>query len=189
MLRINVDSPHGPGLQYALPSDNPFANGGGSPEIFAYGFRNPWRFSFDRPTGRLLVGDVGQDKYEEVDLVQKGGNYGWNIMEGMHCFKPQTGCDETGLLLPIAEYDHSVGQAVIGGYVYHGSAIPKLQSIYIFADLTGKVFALSQGSTGTWNRSVLLSPGTEISSLGQDQAGELYVIEMGNGVLMKIVMK
>jgi glucose/arabinose dehydrogenase len=187
MLRIDVDSPRSPGLQYAIPSDNPFVNGGGSPEVFAYGFRNPWRFSFDRPTGRLLVGDVGQDKYEEVDVVQKGGNYGWNIMEGMHCFKPRTGCDDTGLLLPIAEYDHSVGQAVIGGYVYHGNAIPKLQGIYVFADLTGKVFALSQGASGTSNRSLLLSPGTDISSLGQDQAGELYVIEIGNGVLMKIV--
>ncbi|HEV2115399.1 MAG TPA: PQQ-dependent sugar dehydrogenase, partial [Terriglobales bacterium] len=144
-------------------------------------------FSFDRPSGRLFVGDVGQDKYEEVDVVQKGGNYGWNIMEGMHCFSPPTGCDETGLLLPIAEYDHSIGQAIIGGYVYHGSAIPKLQGTYVFADLTGKVFALNQNATGTWNRSLLLSPATNISSLGQDQEGELYVIEISNGTVMKLV--
>ena len=187
MLRIDVNSPPSPGLQYAIPSDNPFVNGGGSPEIFAYGLRNPWRFSFDRPSGRLFVGDVGQDKYEEVDVVQKGGNYGWNIMEGMHCFSPPTGCDETGLLLPIAEYDHSIGQAIIGGYVYHGSAIPKLQGTYVFADLTGKVFALNQNATGTWNRSLLLSPATNISSLGQDQEGELYVIEISNGTVMKLV--
>lgn len=188
MLRIDVNSPPSPGLQYAIPSDNPFVKGGGSPEIFAYGFRNPWRFSFDRPTGRLFVGDVGQDKYEEVDVVQKGGNYGWNTMEGMHCFSPPTGCDETGLLLPISEYDHSAGQAVIGGYVYHGSAIPKLQGTYVFADLTGKMFALNQDTTGTWNRSLLLSPGTDISSLGQDQTGELYVIEISNGTVMKLVV-
>jgi glucose/arabinose dehydrogenase len=189
MLRIDVDSPPGPGLQYAIPSDNPFFHGGGSPEIFAYGFRNPWRFSFDRPTGRLFVGDVGQDKYEEVDIVQKGGNYGWNIMEGMHCFKPQTGCDETGLLLPIAEYDHGVGKAVIGGYVYRGRGIPKLRGQYIFADLTGKLFSLTQDSTGAWNRTSLLASGTEVSSLGQDQAGELYVVEISSGMLLKLVAR
>ena len=117
MLRIDVDSAPGPGLAYAIPPDNPFAGGGGRPEIWAYGLRNPWRFSFDPPSGRMFIGDVGQDHYEEVDLGQKGANYGWNIMEGMHCFNPPAGCDQSGLTLPIAEYDHSIGDAIIGGYV------------------------------------------------------------------------
>src|SRR6267142_6533183 len=117
MLRIDVDSTD-PGLQYAIPADNPFAAGGGRPEIWAYGLRKPWRFSFERGTGRLFCGDVGQDKYEEIDILQSGGNFGWNVMEGMHCYNPASGCNKSGLILPIAEYDHNEGDAVIGGYVY-----------------------------------------------------------------------
>jgi glucose/arabinose dehydrogenase len=186
MLRIDVDSAPTPGLAYAIPPDNPFANGGGLPEIWAYGFRNPWRFSFDPPSGRMFVADVGQNQYEEVDLGQKGANYGWNIMEGMHCFNPASGCDQAGLTLPIAEYDHSVGEAVIGGYVYRG-AIAELQGKYVFADLTGKLFTLTENPPGTWTRASLLSPNTEISALGQDRAGELYVLEISAGILMKLV--
>jgi glucose/arabinose dehydrogenase len=186
MLRIDVDSPHGAGLAYAIPPDNPFAGGGGRPEIWAYGLRNPWRFSFDRPSGRMFIADVGQNRYEEVDLGHKGANYGWNIMEGLHCFNPPSGCDQSGLTLPIAEYDHSVGEAIIGGYLYRG-AIAQLQGKYVFADLTGKVFTLTEGPPGTWIRAPLLSPGTEISALGRDGAGELYVVEISNGSLMKLV--
>ena len=105
MMRIDVNSTS-PGLPYGIPPDNPFVNGGGLPEIFAFGFRNPWRFSFDHATSRLFVADVGQDKFEEIDIVQKGGNYGWNIMEGMHCFNPPSGCNMTGLQLPIVEIPH-----------------------------------------------------------------------------------
>lgn len=186
MLRIDVDSPPDPGLPYAIPADNPFANGGGLAEIWAYGFRNPWRFSFDPPSGRMFVADVGQNRYEEVDLGQKGANYGWNIMEGMHCFDPATGCDQTGLTLPIAEYDHSVGEAVIGGYVYRGT-IAELRGKYVFADLTGKLFTLAENPPGTWMRASLLSSNTDISALGQDRAGELYVLEIAAGSLMKLV--
>jgi glucose/arabinose dehydrogenase len=186
MLRIDVDSPPDPGLPYAIPTDNPFANGGGLPEIWAYGFRNPWRFSFDPPSGRMFVADVGQNRYEEVDLGQKGANYGWNIMEGMHCFNPASGCDQTGLTLPIAEYDHSVGEAVIGGYVYRGT-IAELRGKYVFADLTGKLFTLAENPPGTWMRASLLSSNTDISALGQDRAGELYVLEIAAGNLMKLV--
>jgi len=186
MLRIDVDSAPAAGLAYAIPPDNPFAGGGGRPEIWAYGLRNPWRFSFDRPSGRMFIADVGQNRYEEVDLGHKGANYGWNIMEGLHCFNPASGCDQTGLTLPIAEYDHSVGEAVIGGYVYRG-AITELQGKYVFADLTGKVFTLTEGPPGTWTRALLLLPGTEISALGLDGAGELYVVEISNGSLMKLV--
>ena len=108
MMRIDVNSTS-PGLQYAIPPDNPFVAGGGLAEIYAIGFRNPWRFSFDRPSGRLFVADVGQDKFEEVDIVQKGGNYGWNTMEGLHCFNPASGCNTTGLSLPIVEIAHPEG--------------------------------------------------------------------------------
>ena len=186
MLRIDVDSAPSPGLAYAIPPDNPFAGGGGRPEIWAYGLRNPWRFSFDPPSGRMFMGDVGQDRYEEVDLGQKGANYGWNIMEGMHCFNPSTGCAQAGLTLPIAEYDHSIGDAIIGGYVYRGT-IAALQGKYVFADLTGKVFTLTEDPPGTWTRATLLSPGTQISALGRDQAGELYVLEIATGNLLKLV--
>src|SRR5262249_55619201 len=105
MMRIDVNATS-PGKQYAIPADNPFVGGGGLPEIYAVGFRNPWRFSFDRPTGRLFVADVGQNNFEEVDLVQKGGNYGWNTMEGAHCFNPPSGCNMSGLSLPIVEISH-----------------------------------------------------------------------------------
>ncbi len=186
LLRIDVDSAPSPGLAYAIPSDNPFAGGGGRPEIWAYGLRNPWRFSFDSPSGRMFIGDVGQDRYEEVDLGQKGANYGWNIMEGMHCFNPSTGCDQAGLTLPIAEYDHSIGDAIIGGYLYRGT-IAALQGKYVFADLTGKVFTLTENPPGTWTRATLLSTGTQISALGRDQAGELYVLEIATGNLLKLV--
>ena len=185
MMRIDVNSTS-PGLPYAIPADNPFVNGGGLPEIFAIGFRNPWRFSFDVPTGRLFVADVGQDKFEEIDIVQKGGNYGWNIMEGMHCFNPPTGCNMTGLQLPIVEIPHPEGQAVIGGFVYHGTALAGLQGQYIFGDLNGKIWSLQEGPPGTFTRTLLNDTALTISSFGQDQSGELYVVDIGNGRVLKV---
>ncbi len=178
MLRIDVDGTS-PGKQYRIPPDNPFATGGGLPEIWAYGLRNPWRFSFDPgDTSRLFCGDVGQDKFEEIDLIQRGGNFGWNIMEGMHCFNPPSGCNMAGLVLPIAEYDHSEGIAVIGGYVYRGIAIPQLVGTYLFGDFgSGRIWGLQETSPNTWTRALLLSTGLNISSFGQDQAGELYVVD------------
>ncbi len=171
-------------MQYAVPSDNPFAGGGGLPEIWAYGFRNPWRFSFERGTGRLFVADVGQDKFEEIDVVQKGENLGWNIMEGAHCFNPSSGCNMTGLTLPIAEYDHSEGEVVIGGYVYHGTAMPALVGAYFFADFSnGKIWKLTEASSGSWTRTLLLTSGRPISSFGQDAAGELYLVDYSGSVL------
>lgn len=188
MLRIGVDPPFTGGLQYAIPADNPFATGGsGSPEIFAYGLRNPWRFSFERGTNRMFVADVGQSSWEEVDLMQNGGNYGWREMEGAHCFNPSTGCDTSNKVLPIAEYDHTVGIAIIGGYVYKGSAIPSLANKYIFGDLTGKIFSLTEAPANTWTRANLLSTGLTLSSLGQDTAGEMYVVDYGNGKVLKLV--
>jgi glucose/arabinose dehydrogenase len=183
MMRINVDATS-PGLQYSIPADNPFVAGGGLPEIYAVGFRNPYRFSFDQPTGRLFVGDVGQDSFEEIDIVQKGGNYGWSIMEATHCFNPPTGCNMAGLILPIAEIPHPEGEAVIGGFVYHGTAIPGLQGLYVFGDLNGKIWSLQ--TSGSFTRTLLLASPQSISSMGQDQSGELYVVDI-RGQVLKIV--
>ena len=186
MLRIDVDHTSG-ALPYAIPADNPFVAGGGLPEIWAYGLRNPFRFSFDTATGLLFVGDDGQNAYEEIDILQKGGNYGWNVMEGLHCYSPATGCNMTGLALPIAEYSHSEGVAVIGGYVYHGTAIPALAGSYVFGDYAaGKIWRLTQDSSGAWQRVLLLSGGPTISSFGRDSAGELYVVDYGAGAILKV---
>ncbi|HEX3323026.1 MAG TPA: PQQ-dependent sugar dehydrogenase [Terriglobales bacterium] len=185
MLRIDVDHTDS-GRQYAIPSDNPFVGSGGLPEIWAYGFRNPWRFSFDRSSNRLFVGDVGQDNYEEVDIGQKGANFGWNIMEGAHCFNPPIGCDMTGLILPIIEYAHPEGETVIGGFVYRGSALPALAGSYVFGDFTGGQIWSAAESSGTWNRTILLSTSRSISSFGEDAAGELYLVDYSGSVL-KIV--
>ena len=188
MMRIDVNATS-PGLQYRIPPDNPFVSGGGLPEIWAFGFRNPWRFSFDGATGRQFVADVGQNNFEEIDIVQKGGNYGWNVMEGMHCFNPSTGCNMAGLALPIAEYSHAEGDAVIGGFVYHGASIPAMRGTYVFGDLdTGKIWNLTETTANIWNRTLLLQSGLTISSFGQDQAGELYVVDF-NGKVFKIVAK
>jgi glucose/arabinose dehydrogenase len=183
ILRIGVDPPFSPGLQYAIPPDNPFVGGAGLPEIWAYGLRNPWRFSFERGGTRLFCGDVGQDSFEEVDLITKGGNFGWHVMEGAHCFNPSSGCDMSNKILPIAEYSHSEGIAIIGGYVYKGSAISSLANAYIFADLTGKIWSLTEGPSNVWTRTLLLSTGRTISSFGQDAAGEVYVVDLGGSVL------
>ena len=186
MLRIDVDHTTG-ALPYAIPADNPFVAGAGLPEIWAYGLRNPFRFSFDTPTGRLFVGDAGQDLFEEVDLLQKGGNFGWNVMEGLHCFKPATGCTTSGLLLPIAEYNHSEGVAVIGGYVYRGASIPALVGSYVFGDFgSGTIWRLTQDASGAWQRVRLLSGGPKISSFGRDSAGELYVVDYGAGAILRV---
>jgi len=184
ILRINVNGTSG-SKPYGIPADNPFLNGA-APEIWAYGLRNPWRFSFDS-TGRLFCGDVGQGQFEEVDIIQKGGNYGWNVMEGAHCFNPSSGCNQSGLILPIAEYDHSEGTAIIGGFVYRGTAITQLQGSYVFGDFTGgKIWRLQETSSGSWTRTVLLTTTRTISSFGQDQAGELYVVDYGAGAVLKL---
>lgn len=172
ILRIDVDS----GNPYGIPPDNPFA--GATPglgEIYAYGTRNPWRFSFDRLDGCLFVGDVGQDLHEEIDLVEKGDNLGWNIMEGLHCYSPSEGCDMTGLKLPIADLDRSLASAITGGFVYRGSKFPSLYGLYIFADYTsGRMFSLEETAPGVWVRGDLPDTDFTISSFGEDEAGELY---------------
>jgi glucose/arabinose dehydrogenase len=190
ILRIGVNPPFAAGKQYAIPPDNPFVGGGGLPEIWAYGLRNPWRFSFDRASGQLFAADVGQDSWEEVDIITKGGNFGWNIMEGHHCFPPSVAsCNMTGLILPIAEYGHDAagGTAIIGGFVYRGSAIPSLVGTYIFGDLSsGHVWGLKQDATGNWKQTLVLTHALTVSSFGQDTAGELYLVDYGNGAILHL---
>jgi uncharacterized repeat protein (TIGR03806 family) len=198
LIRIDVS---GTGA-YTIPADNPFVGAdtarcetgtsGSSAmcqEIYAYGFRNPWRFSFDRavPTD-LWLADVGQGAFEEVDRVEKGGNYGWRFREGMHCYDPSTNCPITAngadLIDPVAEYGHDLGSSVTGGYVYRGTAIPGLVGRYLFGDFgSGRIFALA---SGTFARQELLQTSLSISSFGQGSDGELYVINYG-GKLSKIV--
>ena len=140
ILRLDVDREE----PYTIPADNPYVSGGGRPEIYALGLRNPWRFSFDRESGSLWVGDVGQHTWEEVDVVVRGGNYGWRLMEGQHCFLPQTDCEMPGLRLPILEYGHEAGRcSVTGGYVYRGQGEPGLKGWYIYGDYcSGEIFGL-----------------------------------------------
>ena len=182
ILRIDVDRDR----PYAIPPGNPFASGGGRPEIFALGIRNPWRFSFDRMTGMLWLADVGQYKWEEIDLVVPGGNYGWRIMEGTHCYNPEDACNPEGLIFPIAEYGHEQGRcSITGGYVYRGTAVPALRGMYLFGDYcSGELFALSAAAnrrSSTMPR-VLMKTGFRISSFGEDEAGEIYLVDHKGGV-------
>jgi glucose/arabinose dehydrogenase len=180
------------GTPYAVPPDNPFVGvEGASPEVWSYGLRNPWRFSFDRGTGDLYVGDVGQGQWEEIDYASaadgagRGTNYGWSRMEGRHCVSGDT-CDQSGLTLPVLEYDHESGCSVSGGYVYRGTAIPELQGHYFYADYCQgwvRSFRIEAGAVveeADWPN---LRPGGPIPSFGEDSAGELYVLSADGRVL------
>src|SRR4051812_13051467 len=175
VLRIDVDG----AKPYAIPPGNPFVGRGGRDEIYALGFRNPWRFSFDRGTGLLYAGDVGQGRVEEVDIVKRGDNYGWRIVEGNLCFSPATGCNRTGLTPPIATYRHTGGRcAIMGGYVYRGRVVPGLAGTDGYGDFcSGEVFGLRGGRSA-----VLLRTGLSITSFGEDEAGELYVTDLAGGI-------
>jgi uncharacterized repeat protein (TIGR03806 family) len=185
MLRINVDS----GTPYSIPASNPFAMGGGKPEIYAWGLRNPWRWSFDRGTGDLWMGDVGQNQFEEVDRIELGGNYGWNTTEGLHCYGTMP-CARGGITDPLVEYDHSQGNCVIGGYVYRGSAIPSLVGTYIYSDNgSGNVWALNfDPVTGKGTPVLLVKSGISPTSFAEGNDGELYLLHYGAGdVVRKLV--
>ena len=192
ILRIDVDSPPAAGLHYAIPSGNPFVNQTGRQEIWLYGLRNPFRFSFDTANGNLWIGDVGQDSFEEVDLLtptQGGANLGWNLREGTHAY-PATTCSQTGNQLtdPIFDYDHLDGDAtVIGGHVYHGQAVPMLAGSYVFGDfISGRVWSLTQ-SGQSWTRTLLLTTaGGDLAAIGQDQAGELYLARYLSGTIERL---
>jgi glucose/arabinose dehydrogenase len=191
MLRINVNGSVGR-RRYLIPTSNPYVGRTGLDQIWSSGLRNPWRFSFDRQTGDLWIGDVGQDRYEEIDRGKvsststsrgRGANYGWPQLEGSHCYIPATGCVRTGKVMPTIEYSHADGCAVIGGYVYRGAAIASLRGKYIFGDLcSGKIWTYPAGASPPVGRTLLMDTTLTISSFGQDQNGELYVVALGGSV-------
>ena len=176
LLRIDVNGR----LPYGIPEDNPFVKGEERPEVFAKGLRNPWRFSFDRETGDLWLADVGQNKWEEVNVVRKGGNYGWRVMEGFHCFNLQEPCSKERFIPPVLEYDHQGGRcSITGGYVYRGKAIPALVGAYLYGDYcSGEVFAVrtAQGER-VGGEPWVLKTNVSISSFGEDDKGEIYMLD------------
>ena len=192
ILRIDVNVPGG----YIVPGDNPFSGNANCvqgigaancPEIYAWGFRNPWRFSFDSQTGELWTGDVGQGSFEEVDRVDPGENYGWNIREGANCYPPGSSCSTAGLTDPITEYGRSVGQSITGGYVYRGTAISGLAGHYIFGDFaSGRIWSVPADSPAGTEPEELADTSLAIAAFGEGEDGELYVVAY-DGTLHQIV--
>ena len=195
MLRLDVTSD--PAQPYTIPADNPWltADWNGADvrdEIWAVGLRNPWRYSFDRATGDLWIGDVGQNQFEEVNYTSAnsagGLNYGWPIMEASACYE-SADCVADGLVLPVTEYDHSGHCSITGGYVYRGEAFPALQGVYLFGDYcSGTIWATWFSEAGEWTTTVVLEGGGTLSSFAEDQAGELYVTDLNSGTLRQIVV-
>lgn len=190
MLRIDVESGVGLRRPFKIPRTNPFRGVPGiRPEIWALGLRNPWRFSFDRATADLYIGDVGQGQREEIDFqpaANRGGrNYGWNILEGRLCFNPPTDCIKPlRYKTPLTTYNHGIGVSVTGGYVYRGGTFPALQGFYFFADLTGKIFALNRSAS--LPRALLLDSGLTITTFGEDESGNLYLSDYNSGQIFEI---
>ncbi len=202
MLRIDVDSRPG-GAAYGIPDGpggNPFSanplcnvNGTGAqncPEVFALGFRNPWRWSFDSQDGDLWLGDVGEASFEEIDVVTLGNNYGWNSREGAHCFNPPSGCATSGLTDPIAEYGRDLGISITGGYVYRGLQSTEIAGRYVFADFGGMIASLAPDGAGGFTVEQLVEQGCtppeatgalQVSSFAEDLDGELFVLDYGQG--------
>lgn len=187
ILRVDVDG----AWPYAIPPDNPYAAGGGRGEIYARGFRNPWRFSFDRATGELWAGDVGDVSYEEINKVERGKDYGWPIVEGERCFRPQVGCDPSGLEPPVFSYPRAEGASITGGYVYRGSLLTDFQGVYLFADFAaGRVFALQSPPTADHATALPLNAGgpkPTISSFAEDAAGELFALDWTSGLVLQLL--
>ena len=196
MLRIDIGGTTG-SVPYRIPSGNPYASnalcnaGTGSqscPEIYAYGFRNPWRWSFDRGSGELWVADVGQGSIEEVDRVVAGGNYGWRCYEGTSTYNSTCGTNADSSLPPVAQYTHSVGSSITGGYVYRGSAIPALVGRYVFADfVSGRIWHVARDTTPTLNVSSGYDSGLSVAAFGEGVDGELYVTNYSSGSLYRLV--
>ena len=191
IVRLDVEG----GSPYGIPAgnafeSNPVCTGGSStlpcPEIYAWGLRNPWRISFDTLTSKLWAGDVGQGEWEEIDVIESGGNYGWNVREGAHCFNPANGCADT-FIEPVSEYDHGLGRSVTGGFVYRGSAIASLAGWYVFGDFgSGRLFGIPENSDVGVMPEVFQETGLQIVSFGQGDDGELYLLHFG-GTIHQIV--
>jgi glucose/arabinose dehydrogenase len=183
ILRISVDSSQ-PGLNYAIPPDNPYAQDTTNlrKEIWAFGLRNVWKMSFDVPTGRLWAGDVGQNQFEEISIIRKGENYGWRLMEAFNCYNPSSNCNNGTLTLPVFAYNHSANDASItGGFVYRGSQIPLLVGRYVYGDyISGRIWALQYDSIQPTSNQLLVASGFNISSFAQDSQGELYLLRYDN---------
>jgi glucose/arabinose dehydrogenase len=186
ILRIDIDS----GTPYAIPDDNPFSDNseGYKEEIYAFGLRNPWRFSFDNETGRLWAADVGQNSWEEINLIVNGGNYGWPVLEGDHCY-PSPPCDTTGYISPIYEYSHDIGRSITGGFVYRGNNLTSLHGKYIYGDfITGDIWALSYSEGSVQSNDILTSLDYLITSFGVDANRELLICTT-DGFIYKLVSK
>jgi len=189
MLRIDVDH----GEKYSIPADNPFSLTGGLPEIWAYGLRNPWRFSFDRLTGDLFIADVGQDAWEELDFVAAGTpggmNFGWSYYEGSHAYKGQPAAD-VPFTWPITEYSHAEGCSITGGSVYRGMELPEWQGVYFYGDYcSGNVWGLIRPGAEDQQVKILFRIGAQITTFGLDEAGEIYLIDYGSGTLLRLERK
>ena len=189
LLRIDVDH----GDKFAIPPDNPFAKGGGLPEIWAFGLRNPWRFSFDRMTGDLFIADVGQDNWEELEVVPSetpgGLNFGWNFYEGTHPYKGQPPTNEP-FIWPVSEYSHADGCSITGGYVYSGSALPVWKGVYFYGDYcSGVIWGLIDPGRTDQQVKILFTTGLKISTFGVDEAGEIYLADYGSGRLFSLAGK
>lgn len=186
ILRIDVNG----NSSYTIPKDNPFVGKADvKPEIWAYGLRNSWRFSFDSKTGQLFASDVGEGVWEEIDVIEKGGNYGWRMVEGDHCFNPKEDCNFTGTIKPIAEYDHKNGVCIVGGYVYNGKRLSGQKGKYFFADWTGPIYYIEKNGND-WQRGKVelqnYPSNLRITSWGEDPSGELYVIANGGNLLSEV---
>jgi glucose/arabinose dehydrogenase len=195
MLRIDVTSD--PSKPYTIPTDNPWVTADWNgvdvrDEIWAVGLRNPWRFSFDRTSGDLWIGDVGQNQFEEIHYTPAGNpgglNYGWPILEASACYSGGDDCEKAGLELPVAEYSHSGHCSVTGGYVYRGAQFPALQEVYLYGDYCSGVIWGSWFADG-WQNAELLDSDVSLSSFGEDEAGELYVTNLSTGVLSRLVVE
>ncbi|MEZ4516844.1 MAG: PQQ-dependent sugar dehydrogenase [Chloroflexota bacterium] len=189
LLRLDVGDG---GDAYSIPADNPFVEQSAArSEVWAYGLRNPWRFSFDRVTGDLYIADVGQNQWEEINFQPQnstgGENYGWNLMEGLHCYATDP-CDPAGLVLPITEYGHDQGCSVTGGYVYRGQAYPEMIGNYFFADYcTGIIWRTYPDGTGGWETVQVLDSDLVLTSFGEDVNGELYALDRTTGGVYRVI--
>lgn len=191
ILRIDVNSKTS-GLNSLIPADNPFKmTPNARPEIYAYGLRNPWKMTADRENGRIWIADVGQNAREEIDILERGGNYGWRIAEGKECYNPNANCNRTGLLEPVFDYGTNEGRSITGGYVYRGTKLSNLKGQYIYGDyVSGKIWALQYNESTKQSSNTLLTQLIgSLSSFGEDEAGELYLLNHQSGKIQQLTKR